>query len=711
MKATEEKKQLEKQKEDINAYIRKGDDQIAYEYFIDRKKELKDARQNVLGVNIEKIWRSADKAYVPHTLSSSKGTKGFASDDEEGWRSTPVTFNDTKSWMEDSVPVTPYSKMNTALSILVDKNPSAVFKATMERFEAANTLHENLYKRNWDIADSKEQLKVIVINAAKYGIFCGHTAPLKVQRKVRNLVKYDPTNPSKNEYEEIIHTVYDDVYRWALNPWTTWFDDMAKAGDVLSMNDWMRYKDFSWEAFREQFASFKNFKYVAPKKVPDSDETDQEKKANIQKANTVRVWYYENLTRDMFFVTTDDGVVIINEPIPRNPENKRLSCWVAPWSIRHQDTIYGIGPYEAMRNDYKVYMKVRNMTIDQLVLSIYKEWFYEGTSNLQNDGTMKISPGTGRQVTNAKNIVWNTVPGPGREAWEGMAYLEKKMDDATGISKTLEGELSPKAKAFDIAQAREAALKRMKTPLDNLAFALEQDAYITIGLFQELYSVPEIEKITDPKQIAEYRAEISQGSIPANQVAEAMMPSPEMGGEEIMGLEVSRYRQFPLNIERDADGNILQTKEEKFFEINPSELPWEGKISITGQSIVPESPMLAKQTKLEMANILLPLFEKPPEIYLPSVKQILKVYNADPEDWLPITWLQLMQGEQPAPEKPQLIVPMGGKGQQQGQQQGGQQGGQNSNRRAEQANRVIPSTTVEPKSTVSRFMSRLNPFS
>ena len=45
----------------------------------------------------------------------------------------------------------------------------------------------------------------------------------------------------------------------------------------------------------------------------------------------------------------------------------------------------------------------------------------------------------------------------------------------------------------------------MKTPLNNIAFALEQDAYISVGNFEELYSIPEITEIADPKEIAEYR--------------------------------------------------------------------------------------------------------------------------------------------------------------------------------------------------------------
>jgi len=696
--ATEEKKDLEKQITKALEYVLEGDDKVAHDFFITRKAELQKARQDVLGVNMETIWRSADKAYVPHQLKTG-GKKVFASDDELGWRSIQTILRTTGDWQEDSVSPDPYVKIQTALAILVDRNPKAVFKAAAKKYEQSAILHSELYKRNWEIAHSKEQLRVLVLNGAKYGILTGMTAPLKIQRKVRNLVEFDPKNPNNNKYEEQMVTIYDDVYRWALNPWTCWFDDMAKPGDPYSLNDWMRYKDYSWERFREQFQGLKGFQFVKPKEQPAlSEGSDTEQTKKLTRKSIVRLWFYENLEQDRFYIETDDGIVLVNEPIPHLPKNKRLSCWVAPWTLRHQDTIFGIGIYEAMRNDYKVRMKVRNMTIDQLVLSIYKEWFYEGTNTLQGTGEMTIRPGVGRQVTNAKNVVWNQVPGPGAEAWLGLKWIDEQIDNATGITKTLEGELSPNAKAFDIAQARESSLKRMKTPLDSIAFALEQDAYISSVLFEELYSTPEIEKIVDLDKIDKMKLEFAQGQTPAGTQIQEFQD--ENTGE--FGLLRKTFRTFPLNIERDKEGNMMQIKEEKFFSVLPENLTWEGMIQVTGQSIIAESPLLEKQQKLELSNMLIPLFQAPPEIVLPAAKQLLKIYNEDPEDWFPIPWLQFMQGGS------QLFTQVPGQTGQQATQTGRPQAqiGQ-----APQPQTVVPSTQVQPqRSVIQQFLSKINPF-
>jgi hypothetical protein len=682
MKKNKIDQQIEKNRAKVGEYKVSDRDSEIYELFKSRKQELIKSRQNVVGRNIEDIWKAADNAYIPHELKANSGTKGFLSE-EDGWRSIPTVFKSDDDWQEDSAPASPYVKIQTALSILIDRNPKAVFKAATKQYEQSSVLMKELYNNNWDTAKSKEQLKLLVLNGAKYGVFCGRTAVLDINRKVRDVVSYNPEDPSQNQYEEQNITIYNDVYRWALDPWKCWFDDMSKPGDPFSMNDWMRYDDISWDAFVEKFGKFKNFKYVTPHKQVESSDAEPEKKVTIQSENTVRLWFYENLSRDTFYIQTEEGVVLVNEPIPFSPKNKRLSCWVAPWTLRHQSTVYGIGVYEAMRNDYKLYTKIRNMTMDQLVQSIYKSFFYEGTNTLSETGEIRTKPGRGIQMANPKSVVWNEVPGPGKDAWSGIEFTEKQIDDSTGITKTLEGELSPNAKAFDIAQTREASLRRLKLPLDNLGFVLEQDAYISTALFEELYSEPEVMQITDPDKILEYRTESAKGLLMPNEMAENLDGS----------ITINKFREFPLYVDRDKEGNILQTKEEKFFKVKPEDLSWEGKISITGQSVIAESPLLEKQNKLEMANLLIPLFVQPPEIVMPAAKQILKAYDEDPEDWLPTTWLQMMQqtqsGEQP---QPQLFID-----QAQAQPMG-------------QAGKVVPSTQAKPTNNrVAAFNNKINP--
>lgn len=616
--ALQYKKELEDKIKDTKTFVHTDDTRAAKEYFEERREVLQLYRKNK---KIEEIWKAADKAYVPHTLSTKKGKKVLASDDELGWRSSQVILNKDDDWMEDSVPPNPYIKIQTALGIIVDRNPTAIFNPGAKRYEKNTNLVENLYHRSWETAKSKSTLlKPFVLNMGKYGIGVGRTFPLKLTRTLRNGNKF---------------TYYDDIFRENLSPWNVWFDDAAVVGNPMSCNDVVYYKDYSWDKFVEQFGHLPNFKYVKPKKQVLNQETRKLEDPNEEQIGKyqIRVWFYENLSRDWFYVQTDEGIPLVDDEIPKVDRNKKLSIWSAPWTLRNDKDLEGIGIYEAMRNDHKLHTKIRGMTMDQLVLSIYKEFFYSGTDTMETDGQMKTAPGRGRQVADPQNIRWNEVPGPGQDAYKGLEYQEQKIEDATGVTKQLQGEVTGKT-AFETSQATEAALKRLKTPLENITDALEIDAYLSIGIMEDLYSIPKIKLIAEDRYIEPF--ELEQLTNEDNQYG-APGEGPEV--EE-------QYKEMPLKVERGQDGKIQKTKENNFFELRPDDVTWEGMINIKAQSIVANSELLERVSTVEMANLLIPMFQMPPEIALKPAKEILKTYDKDPEDWLPDTWLQPQQ-EQP----------------------------------------------------------------
>jgi len=643
--ALELKKQKEEHLANAPSYSISKEDKAAQDFFEDRKTVLKEYRKKY-----EQIWNKADVAYIPHSLNE-KGKKILVSDDELGWRSTQITLGSDK-WQEDSISPNPYIKIQTALGIIVDRNPTGIFSPGSKKYQKNTPLIQNLYARSWDIAKSKEQLKLFVFNQAKYGIGIARTFPLKLERQG--------------------HVYYDDIFRENLDPRTVWLDNNTKPGNKFSCNDWIYYKDYDWDRFVEQFGHLENFKYVkitSANKENEDDDNDNEK---------VRVWFYENLSRDNFFVQTDDNIVLVNEELPQPVKNKRLSCWFAPWTIRSANEIHGIGVYEAMRNDYKIATKIRNMSTDQLTLSIYKEFFFEGTDNLEGDGQMLTRPGKGRQVVNPQNVRWNEIPGPGQESIEWLKYFEQLQEKSTGITATLEGAVIGKT-AFETAQAREMALRRMKTPLDNILNALETEAYITLTIIEDLYSLPKIEELAEPRFIEQW-----------NEAKQEM--------EIIKQTTQEVPKEFPLKVEKDKEGNIIETDKEEFLEISPEDLPWEGVVKIKAQSILAQSELLERTTKLEMANIVIPLLEQPEEIVGKAAKQIIKVYGEDPKDWLPDSWLQekqkplfVPQGQQPVgqqPQSPQQPQPVGG-----------------------QAQTVQPSTQIRPQQgMVGNFINKINPF-
>lgn len=639
------KKRLEEHKTNATGYRKSEEDKASYDFVKERVEFLKEYRRNN---GIEKIWKAADKAYVPHMVDGAgKGRKVLVSDDEMGWRSQVVDLQGEDSWQEESVPPNPYIKIQTALGIIVDQNPAAVLEPGAKKYERNRTLVKNLYERSWDIAYSKTALlKPLVFNTAKYGMGVGRTYPLRVTRDVRDLVKYDAMNPKKNKYVESEHSYYDDIFRESLSPWDVWFDDASVVGNPFSCNDAVYFKDYDWVKFERTFKHLKNFKYVVPKqqvvnsegKIVDSETATG---GNTQSKLMERVWFYENLEMDLFLVWTESGVVLVNEPMPQKPKNKRLSVWNTLWTLRDDKSIYGIGVYEAMRNDHQIHVKIRNMTVDQLVLSIYREFFYSGTDTLENDGVMRISPGKGRQVTDPKNISWNEVPGPGQEAWLGEERFRERIDDATGISRSLEGTATG-ATAFEISQTRESALKRMKTPLENITDGLVKDAYISLGILEDLYSIPKIKLIAQDKYIEAFEIDLYERN----------------DGEPLVeGTDyVKEDREVPLKLEvsqnDELGGNDYSPSDEvSYVKLSPDDLSWEGVIKIDGKSIVANSELLNRVTTVELANIIVPLFSGPPEIGMKPAKRILEEYDEDPIDWLPDAWLN-----PPAPEETPLFA-------------------------------------------------------
>lgn len=648
----------------------------AFQFVKSRIEDLKEARKDVFGVDIEKVWAEADRDYVPQRLKT-KGKRVIATDEEKGWRGTLVTLG-TSDWQSDIMFPNPYVKIQTALSILIDQNPTGVFTAASKKYQATTELIKQLYSRSWEYAKSKQQLKLFVFNLAKYGWAVARTYPLKISRKVKQIIEFNPENPEKSIYQDKEVVEYNDVFRENLDPFNSWIDDMARPNNSLSIRDWAWKKVYAYDAATEEFGAYPNWKYVTPRKVSEEKKQAAPVKQYREKEQ-VEVYFYENRIRDLFLVIANEIPIIISPlPISDATGNKKLSLWQGYWNLRHAESPYGVGIYEAIRYDDRLLNRVRNMTIDQLTLSIYKMFFYQGTQSLTETGDITIKPGTGKQVLNPKDVNWLEVPGPGKEAWEGLEMFKNDIQEASGITDTLVGEITGKT-AFEIAQAKESALKRLKTPLENILDALTQEGYITVSLIQLLYSIPETYKISDPNLIDAYLKEIQS--------------DPDLYERDENDEFVARvYPEFPLNLDKDEKGNLVETQDTRFFRVKPQSLQWEGMLSIKPQSILTPSKQVDKALELEMYNMLIPLLGLPPEAYGKVAKNIVKLYDKDPKDVLPDFWLQ-EQPITPISEEP-LIVPQAQVGQPQ----------------APEAQRFVSSPTQpqNPQGLIGKIVSKLS---
>ena len=631
-------------------------EEIILQTFIQKRKDEMQAYRTSLG--IEKDWREADIEYIPHELDFGTPRKRFEADQDTGLRSRLVPIGDnTQNWRSSASSPTLLVKIQTAFSILIDQDPEGMLTAISKMYESRTKIAYSIWKRNWAITDAKQVLRLFIFDMLKYGWGVGRSFPKKIAYDKSVLVEYDSKDPGKNKYETKQLTWFNDVGRSRLSPYKTWIDEQTKPYDVYSMNDCYYEMDFSYDEAKLEFGGYPNFDFVKPdSRVTDNSikpaSTNDEKQLS-ERTDIVTIGFYENRLKDLYGVwAPKDKIVLHKCPLPN--DDGYLSLWHSPWILRSADSPYGISIWTIIKQDKELYDKFDNMTIDQLVLSIMKFGYHTGTSGVLGDGVMQIIPGQSKQITNGK-FDWMEIPGPGEEAWKGLSFRQDKMDNNSGITPTLQGETN----SGTLGQSqldREASFKRLKVPLDNIAWAIEQDAYLTLSWSKQIFSTPEIKEFTTEDEMMAYEEEIG---IKHNELFAQTTPNAETGMQEQTGLTASYLPELALHLE-DRDGQLFESAQSRYFQVGKDlpvdQLNWKGIFKVIPRSIIDKSETIMKQVKTEMANMLIPLLSQPPELVMKACIQLCKVNEEEPKDWLPDIWFNPPQPEPVQPEPPRVSV-------------------------------------------------------
>lgn len=656
---------LEKKTNVAKAYSPEGEEKLILDHLKIRIPILKDSKKKILSdIDFEDIMKDADREYMPHSLREKKqdGTKVMLVQDEiiglRGSRIVPITGKEGSEWRSDVSEPTLLVKIQTAISILVDQNPEAVFKALLDKYKPTSTVANAIWKRSWGVANSKEQLKNFIFNLAKYGWAPGRTYPKISQRDKEVLIELDTANPEKNKYKKVKITDYNDIYREALDPWRTWMDDMANLYDPESLDDWYFEKDFSRDAFELEFSQYSNSECVkfGQKQIGNSEEETDGNGETKYRDDVITLGFYESKRKDLYAIySPHDDVIVYSSPLPN--DEGMLSLWETHWNMRDPRTRYGIGLYEILKNNKVMYDRLDNMDIDSLVMSIYTMLFYSGSNQLVGDGTITVSPGLMKQKLPGTSVdqVKIDYTGKGRE---GAAQQMERMDETTGITPTLQGVVEGKTLG-EVLHAKDAALKRLNIPLGNIASALETDAYLTLSWANQVYSLPEVMEFVDQKDMNEFMDET--GRTPESTVTSSTG-----------AISADFPRVLDLSLDADREGNLIESPENRFFVVGQEgkggipkkSIRWKGKISVKAQSIVGSSQELDRQRKLELFNLVTPVvqaiaqslamgqFQSALTIAKPVV-QILEIQNEKPEDWLPDDVVKLLENPEMAKQMEQ----------------------------------------------------------
>ncbi len=623
--------------EDVKTYNPDADEKIIQTFVKRRVHELQEYRKEK---KTEEKWKSADDEYVPHEMEFGTQGKRFETDQSEGYRTRLVPIGDnTQNWRSSNSAPTLLQKIQTALSLIIDNNPELIFTALQKKYNGTSDLINSLWKRNWQIAGGKEVLKLFVFNLVKYGTAFGRSYPRIIKYNKSILTEYDAEKPENNKYEDKELVWFNDVAKQNLDPFRTWIDEQTKPYDTFSMNDCYYELDFSYDAAEIEFGQYKNWQYVKKdsRSIPNDDVKSDDDQKNIRK-DIVTIGFYENRLKDLFVIkAVKDDIILHTCPLPN--DDGLLSLWYGMWVLRSADRPDGISLWEIICQDKWTYDKWNNMGSDQLTLSIMKFGYYTGTQALTGDGRMDIVPGMAKQITNGK-IDWMEIPGPGDEWINGLKKQQGNMDDSSGITPTMEGDVTGKTLG-EIQLARESSLKRLKTPLENIMWAIEQDAYLTISWMSQIYSTPEVKEFSDEAEMLAYEKE---NSVVHNELFQKQS-EPQIGpdGQPIPepnenGITATYLPQLDLHLE-DRNGQLYESRESRYFQVGKdipvAYMKWRGKIKGIPKSLVGNSELILKQTKQEMANLLIPLFAQDPALVKNSAMQIIKVNEEDPRDWLP----------------------------------------------------------------------------
>lgn len=646
--------------EKVETYNPDKEEKIIQTYVKRRVHEMQEHRRELKS---EEKWKEADREYIPGELEFGSTSKRFETDQTDGYRTRLVPIGDgTQNWRSSNSAPTLLQKIQTAISIIIDNNPEAIFTSLQKKYNSTSDLANSLWKRNWQISGGKEVLKLFVFNLVKYGTAYGRSYPRVIKYNKEILTELDTENPEKNKYDSKEVVWYNDVARQNLDPFRTWIDEQSKPYDMYTTNDCYYELDFAYDAAEVEFGHYPNFKFVKKdsKSFPADDIKDKDDDKQIRK-DIVTIGFYENRLKDIYVIkAVKDDIILHTCPVPN--DDGLLSIWYAMWVLRSADRPDGISLWEIISQDKHMYDKWNNMTADQLTLSIMKFGYYTGTQALTGDGRMDIIPGMAKQITNGK-IDWMQIPGPGQEAIDGLKRIRSDMDDSSGITPTMEGDVTGKTLG-EIQLARESSLKRLKVPLENIAWAIEQDAYLTLSWMSQIYSTPEVKQFADEREMLAYEKEndvqhdekfqetdpntlvktdpLTGQPVPDSQ-AGAPTPldpnNPQPPGEpQPQPITATYLPKLALHLE-DRDGQLFESEESRYFQVGKdiqvTSMKWKGMIKVIPKSLVGNSEIIMKQTKQEMANLLGPLFAGSPLINKKLAVQILKINEEDPQDWLP----------------------------------------------------------------------------
>lgn len=564
-----------------------------YKYKKGEKKLLKE-RQDRLKVMWEKKKKlrinekcdRMDALYTPHLVTLENPNTVDIQTSEE--------FQDDILLQEKarkSMPLA-FEKITTACAVMIKEYPKAVMRATREEYKPLNLFIENVYYENFKIQKKIRVLRKHVRQKATYGIAYWREYIKKTYRKQF----YE--DEKGNQQCKWVYDIFDVVGE-NIHPKNVILDDSCLGVKDVNKpaNDCVIIKYYSENEFESVYPEdkFENSKFVKENQSwmmddsmigNDKDATEIDGKAKIQ------VIIYENKYENLREVWANN-VPIESVPLPGN----ELSISGGKW-IDDAEDYDGIGIGQIIEIYLPLVDDIVNCSNERLrqLVRPSEDWF-NGVELADESDDIDFGSGSKRKFTGNKNdIVYNTPPPrTASEAIEKEELLEE-IDRATFVPRNLAGTDDAKT-AYQSAQNRESALRKMAIPLESVKDTIEDCANLDLPLFKIAYSEPLETYI------------LAKGDEEFDEAHNILKNADKLGYEdervvkESDGLARRRFREFELPLKAEIDkagenkptGRIIEAEEKAFWEVIPIFFDWDGHIEIIGESFIPVSKIMEEE--------------------------------------------------------------------------------------------------------------------
>jgi len=631
-------------------------------------------RKTDLGIN--KKCDRMDILFAPHMVSLDQsyatGDNGYYVDfDNNDDRGIDEISVDRRK----SVPLL-YEKVTTAVASMFKNIPIPRARAYRKKYEKHNLIVEKAYYENWESNRLLKQAKRLTFGAAKYGIAYGWRFIKKTYKTVHVETGKMDDNGKPIYKKEQIYKCNDTVWEY-INPRYILMDDSATepadANDCAKV-DYMDQATFDSTYPKELYPDAIYVRLGGNRLVEDKDGTYKVvlKKQTGDHKDKIEVFTYQNENDDTEEIVAG-GVYLEEHPLPGHT----LSLWGAKWISKSDECYDGIGIGDVVEIYQPINDDILNNSNERLRQLVRPVRVMGNDVSISNDEDFVWRAGKEMRVEgDISQIKWDRPPVTSGAEITEREMLSEEIDVATFVPKALSG-LDVSDTAYQAAQNRESALKKLALPLDNIKEGLEDDANIAFKLFRILYSEPieteilkkgddefeEAQQMTVNSPDDERFTAMKDGTIGRRRFREIELPlSKEMKKDEETGEYVDT-------------GKVVEVEEREFWEMIPEHWNWEGYINVEPMSFIPVSEALETEQKKERATILLEVPDTdemgnptlkdengtPYRINrVKAIKDYVEATNADPDSYVvPIEEGDQVAGDVPADalNNPSQITP------------------------------------------------------